>query len=145
MEERDTSGGGESKLTSIKVRVDTGKINQNNIEQHVKFSDNHNPNPGNGRPQDFVSTVKKGGKVSWEGIAENNTGDSVEIVEIIPKESEGKGKVLERVENDNGRRGVKIGHIRNQAFKGDEPYSVKFRINDDPAREFLVDPKLRMI
>lgn len=136
-----------NKETTIYVRVNTRQINDNNLKNSVKFSDDRtNTQPWEGEPKDFISEVSKGGQVIWEGLAQDNsTGDTVEITEIISKDTPAKGKILAGTEDVPGRRDKKLGRIKNETSNEEEPYSVKFRINGGTGKEYVIDPKLRMV
>ncbi|NJW52496.1 hypothetical protein [Salinimicrobium oceani] len=141
-----TSNGGSERNTVIYVTVDTKKINDHNIDQHVVFSDNReDPPQAPGRPQDYVSTIDKGMKVYWRGVVKDaDSEDTIEITDVVAKDNRGKWKLLDKVESEQGNKGVKVGKVKNEMIRGEEPYSVKFRINGSSGKEYLVDPKLKM-
>lgn len=132
---------GEKKDTVITVTVDTEKINQNNINQCVVFSDNREDPPQEpGDPENYVSTVDKNMNVIWEGVSENGT-DSVEITNVDLKEK-GDPKILKdsQISSTNG---VIEAKVKDKYVSGEEAYNLTFTINKG-SDSFPVDPKLKM-
>lgn len=145
MEENETRGGKSPKNTWIYVTVDTKTINDRNIDEKVVFSDDRDDPPQKpGKPQDYVSTISPGMKVYWKGMAKDpESGDTVEITEVNVKDSKNKWKLLDNVESEPGNKGVKVGKVKSQDIKGEEPYYVRFKI-EGRKHTFEVDPKLQM-
>lgn len=147
MENNENREGRPDKNTVIYVTVDTKKINERNIDQHVVFSDDRDDPPQvPGKPQDYVSTINPGMKVYWRGeVKDRDSGDKIEITEVVSKEGNDKWKLLDKVEPEQGNKGVRVGKVKSNFIDGEESYSVKFRINGGSGNEYMVDPKLRMI
>lgn len=132
---------GEKKDTLITLTVDTGKINNNNINSCVVFSDDRKEDkpqePGN--PKDYVSTVNRNKKVTWQGKAKEGS-DTVKILEVYRKKEDGGAEIVEKFNSKND--GTVEGKIKDKKVDGLENYEVKFSINGgDP---YPVDPKLAM-
>lgn len=144
MEEK-INKGVSKKNTVIYVTVDTKKINENNVNQHVVFSDDRNDPPQvPGKPEDYISTINPGMKVYWRGLAKDpDSGDNVEITEVNVKKGQKNWKLLDKVEPEQGNKGARVGRIKGKYIDGQEPYYVKFRIEGQKS-EFEVDPKLQM-
>jgi hypothetical protein len=145
MKEGEKKGGNGVKNTTIYVTVDTENINEGNIDQNVEFSDDRNDPPQiPGNPKDYVSTISRGMKVYWRGEAKDpDSGDIIEITGVNVKEKNGSWKLLDGVDSEPGNKGVKVGRVKGQYIKEEEPYSVRFRIEGRKS-EFEVDPKLVM-
>ncbi|WP_029036902.1 hypothetical protein [Salinimicrobium xinjiangense] len=146
MRKGENNNGGQPKNTVIYVTVDTRKINEGNIDQHVVFSDDRDDPPQKpGNPKDYVSTINKGMKVYWRGVAKDaDSGDTIEITGVDVKDAKGSWTLLDGVESEQGNKGVKVGRVKGLYIEGQEPYSVRFRIEGRKS-EFEVDPKLEMV
>lgn len=132
---------GEKKDTVITVTVDTEKINLQNIDQCVVFSDNRDDLPQQpGDPKNYVSTVDKNMKAIWEGVSENGT-DSVQITDIDLKSSDDP-KILKdsHISSTNG---IVEAKIKDKYESGEEAYNLTFTINNGDT-SYPVDPKLKM-
>lgn len=132
---------GDKKDTVITVTVDTEKINKNNIDQCVVFSDNRDDPPQNSNdPENYVSTVDKNMKAIWEGVSKNGK-DSVQITNIDIKNGD-QPKILKdsHITSDNG---VVEAKIKDKYVSGEEAYNLSFTINNGNT-SYPVDPKLKM-
>lgn len=128
--------------TTITITVDTEKINSNNKNQCVVFTDDRDDPPQEpGKPEDYVSSVSKNMKVTWVGKSENGT-DTVEIHEVSRKSKDGGSKILENSKNTS-HNGTVEAKVKDEDVPGYEFYDVKFKINGD--NEFTIDPKLLMV
>lgn len=136
----------EKRHTHVLLTVDTGRINDKNIESCVMFTDDRKESGEKpGKPQDFISSVDRNMKIYWTGKAQDDTsGDVVEITRVSRKALGGGSEILERTFRDRNQNGRVIGQIKDRDVKGEELYDVEFRINNDDLKEFTVDPKLRM-
>ena len=147
MKENEDRGGRKDKDTIICVTVDSKKINENNIDQHVIFSDDRDEDPPQqpGNPKDYVSTISKGMKVYWRAaLKDPDSGDDIEITEVISKEGKEKWKLLDSVKPEQGNKKAWVGKVKGKNISDMEAYSVKFRINGGSGKEYIVDPKLQM-
>lgn len=146
MTENENKGGRPVKDTVIYVTVDTKNISEGDVDQHVEFSDDRNdPEQEPGKPQDYVSTINPGKKVYWRGVAKDpKSGDTIEITEVETKNTDGEWKLLVSVGPEQGNSKAREGRIKGKFIKGQESYSVKFRINEGSGNEYMVDPKLQM-
>ena len=131
--------------TNILVTVDTGKINGNNVENFVVFTDDNGNSRGKpGNAKDFTSKVEKDKWVYWKGKAmDESSSDSVEIIEVQRKSRDGGAEILSstsRVQN-----GTVKGKIKDKDVQGEELYDLTFSINGDPQKTFTIDPKLKML
>lgn len=133
----------QKKDTNVLLTVNTKKINPGNVNEAVSFSNEGDSKPGSGKPADFVSEVYRNMKITWYGKAED-AGDTIQILEITRKPS-GGAEILDKTFKDPNNDGIVKGKIKDEDVPGDELYNVKFRINNDPNKEFTVDPKLRML
>lgn len=125
--------------TNIRMTVRTEGLTQRNVNTHVIFSDNRNdPEQPEGRPQDYVSTVDRNGKVLWESSAENGK-DTVEILEVARKRD--GGAYLMKEKRVTPQKGKLMAHIKDERIEGEESYEVRFKVQGN---EFVVDPKLKM-
>lgn len=128
--------------TKITMEVDTKKINENNVDQHVKFKDNRKNKKPKGDPENFTSEINQGKHVFWYGEPVNGETDTIQILSVSRKkedepeflESNGKGPVAN---------GVYRAKVKDEYIKGEESYYLRFTINHADTI-YQVDPKLAM-
>lgn len=128
------------KQLTISMKVDTKNLNQNNVEKHVRFSDDVEP-AGNGSPKDFTSKVVKNQKILWKGqvLEPDGKDERVEILEVKRKSKDGGAELLDHTKpNSNG---TVEGKIKDKDMTGVEKYDVQFKVN---GTVYVVDPKLEM-
>ncbi|MGB7842390.1 MAG: hypothetical protein WBL21_06345 [Salinimicrobium sp.] len=127
------------KQTIITMKVDVKNLNENNVEKHVHFSDDHGARQ-NGSPKNFTSIVKKNQKIIWKGsVGETDVeSDKVEITKITRKKIDGGEKLLKSTKFEDG---TVVGKIKDEDLTGIENYEVHFSINGNG---YVVDPKLEI-
>ena len=60
--------------TLVTLTVDTATINQNNKNSKVDFTDNQgDPAENPGQPNNYVSSVNKGARITWSATSKNDT------------------------------------------------------------------------
>ncbi len=125
----------------ITMEVDRLHLNEKNVEQKVRFSDDHGGRQ-NGSPKEFVSKVRKNQKIIWRGVTATSNGsdDHVEILEVTRKKSNGGERLLDHTKP--GKDGTVEGKIKDEDMKGTESYDLQFKLNDTV---YVVDPKLQMM
>ncbi len=145
MEKNEAKRGKSPKNTWIYLTVDTKNINEGNIDEKVVFSDDRDDPPQEpGKPMDYVSTISPGMKVYWKGQPKDEgSGDVIEITGVTAKDGKDKWKLLDSVGPEKGNKGVRVGKVKEKHIDGQEPYSVRFRIEGRKS-EFEVDPKIQM-
>ncbi len=130
------------KDTEITMIVDTKKINEHNVDQHVKFKDNRkNKNPS-GDPANFTSEVNKGKHVFWYGEPEDEINDSIQITSIT-KKKQNDPEFLETKGKDPGHNGGYRARVKDEYIEGEESYFLEFTINNS-GTVYQVDPKMVM-
>ena len=129
------------KQLTISMNVDVKNLNQQNVEKHVRFSDDKEPSK-NGSPKDFTSRVRKNQKILWKGqvLEPNGKDDRVEILEVKRKTIDGGAELLDHTK-PNTKDGTVEGKIKDKDMKGVEKYDVHFKVN---STVYVVDPKLEM-
>ena len=84
------------KQLTISMNVDVKNLNQQNVEKHVRFSDDKEPSK-NGSPKDFTSRVMRNQKILWKGKVLEPSGKDgrVEILEVKRKTIDGGDELLD--------------------------------------------------
>ncbi|RKS50512.1 hypothetical protein BC962_2282 [Gillisia mitskevichiae] len=134
-----------SKDAYVLLTIDTGKINERNLDSTVVFSNvEGNSVTNSGSPKDFVTTVYKNMKIYWSG--EPKDGNSNAVIEIldIERKPNGGAKILRFSTKNHQKKGLEM-KIKNKDVEGEELYNVKFSITEgNNIKYFTVDPKLQM-
>lgn len=136
------------KDTYVIVTVDTVNINPENKNDKVEFSDNRGDPPSVlGNPNGFVSSVDRGKKIIWIGIAKDYDDyfeNSVAIKEISRKSEEGGSDILkDKTYKDKNDNGVVVGKIKDKDESGTESYNISILVNGSDS--YSIDPQLKMI
>ena len=131
--------------TYVTVTVDTENINEDNINTTVFFTDSRSDSTSDvASPEDHIALVDEGRRIFWSGRTLNETGETIEVVEVYRKE-EGGVFILERTYTDPEMEGFLVGDIRNDYVEGFEFYNLVITIyGDETERSFVIDPKLQM-
>ena len=131
-----------AKDTNITMEVDTRKINEHNVNEHVYFHDDHSSRE-KGKPQNFISKIEKGGKVLWYGKSTPDASGIIHITEIGRKSVNGEVELLKEHPRHSKEGNAFVARVKDQFIAGEESYYVKFKIGDSD-KVYLVDPKLEM-
>lgn len=128
--------------TSVILTVDTNTINQNNKNSKVDFTDNQgDPAENPGQPNNYVSSVNKGARITWSATSKNGT-DTVNITDVSKKSVGGGSDILQSIGAPTN--GQITALVKNVQVTGYESYNITFNINGDTSNPFTIDPKLQM-
>lgn len=135
----------ERKDVRIILEIDTEGITESNLDSKVVFINvGDTTSTGSGNPKTFLTKVYKNKKVEWSAVPKNiNSNITIDVVAIFRKE-DGGAEIMDNIYVEEGKKGVVIAKIKNKKVEGIENYNVVFRINEQPPRIFVVDPKLEM-
>jgi len=135
----------ERKDVRIILEIDTEGITESNLDSKVVFINvGDTTSTGSGNPKTFLTKVYKNKKVEWSAVPKNiNSNVTIDVVAIFRKE-DGGAVIMDDTYVEEGKKGVVIAKIKNKKVEGIENYNVVFRINEQPPRIFVVDPKLKM-
>ena len=129
----------------VTLYVDTSQIDQSSIAQHVSFGQ-----PAGIANKDFITNVRKGDLVIWQGLSTSDKSHLVTISSI--KHESGDYLINQRVANTNRAKKMnykqffrKIGARPNKEQPyAEEKYSLKFKVTNKPdLGPFEIDPKIR--
>ncbi|MGI9546979.1 MAG: hypothetical protein ACR2MM_07075 [Flavobacteriaceae bacterium] len=131
-------------LHYVTLYVDTTNFNPNDIETHASFGQRANiPN------EHFVTNVRRGDKVIWNGISTTDTTHTVSISEIEHESGDhilSKGGVIPGASISPiplvfGKTKIVAKPARGMSYL-QEKYSIKFELSNTPGT-FTIDPKIR--
>ncbi len=132
-------------LHVVTLYVETTQIDQTSIAQHASFGQ-----PVGIANEDFITNVRKGDLVIWQGLSTSDTTHMVTIESI--KHESGDFLINQKVTNTN--RAKKMNYkkffrkivarpTRDQPY-AQEKYSLKFKVSNKPDLDpFKIDPKIR--
>ncbi|WP_026838183.1 hypothetical protein [Gillisia sp. JM1] len=135
----------ERKDVQVVLVIDTDGINEANLDAKVLFVNvGDTTATRSGDPKNFLTKVYKNRKIEWSAVPQNeNSSLTIDVLAIFRKE-DGGAELMEDIYIEEGKKGVVTAKIKNKKVEGIENYSVVFRINEEPPRTFVVDPKLQM-
>ncbi len=132
------TSGVDQQYRTITLHVDTGSINQQNIDSTANFGQKGLSN------KDFKTFVELGDKIIWGGVSSSSPKE--DIVKIIKIKYKKGSKILNELELI-GETSV-VGKVKN-GIKGDEEeYLIQFTVFNNGIRRngiFKIDPKLEII
>lgn len=134
-----------SQLHVVTLYVDTTQIDESSIAQHVSFGQ-----PAGIANEDFITNVRKGDLVIWQGLSTSNTSHKVTISSIkhesgafILKEKPAKTKRALKMNYIQLIRKIAAKPTREQPY-AEEKYSLIFKVSNKPDLDPLaIDPKIR--
>ncbi len=135
----------ERKDVQVVLEIDTDGITQQNLDTKVLFVNVGDSTPSRtGNPKNFLTKVYKNKKIQWSAVAKDETsGLTIDVLAVFRKQ-DGGAEIVDNFDYDRSKKGVVVAKIKNKKVEGFENYNVVFRINEEPARTFVVDPKLQM-
>ena len=129
----------------VTLYVDTTQIDQSSIDQNVSFGQ-----PAGIANEDFITNVRKGDLVIWQGLSTSDKSHMVTISSI--KHESGDYLIDQKVAKTNRAKKMNIKQFfrkigakptREQPY-AEEKYSLKFKISNKPDLDpFEIDPKIR--
>ena len=129
--------------TEITMIVNTEGINPNNVDSHVEFKDNRKNQTPSKDPENFTSLINQKFDVFWIAVAQDGSGDTIQITQIGQKPVKGGADLLKESPHPNGENGEFKAKVKDHYIEGQESYYIKFKINNS-GPEYEVDPKLEM-
>jgi hypothetical protein len=135
----------EPKDAIVLLTVDTVKIKEEPTDSCVLFSDNMgDPKEKPGHSKEYITTVDKGKKITWEGVSTNGI-DTINITLVSKKKKGGGSDILEEITlGDPLTDPTVVAKIKNKDFKEPENYNISFIINKKEKEIYTLDPKLQI-
>lgn len=134
-----------SQLHVVTLYVDTTQIDQGSIAQHVSFGQ-----PSGIANEDFITNVRKGDIVIWQGLSTSDKSHMITISSIMHEsgdyligQKDPKSNRVNKMNYQNFSRKIGARPGREQPY-AEEKYSIQFKVSNKPdLGQFKIDPKIR--
>ena len=135
---KDTPRGLNYQIHKITLYVDTGSIDQQNLDSTCNFGQ-----PPGVSNKDYLTNVHLGDAIIWEGVSSSSP--NTDLVKIKKIKYDNGVKILNKDELEGET--IVFGIVKNGKIKDEEKYVIKFTVFNKGIKRngiFKIDPKLQI-